>query len=231
MAQNVCDLGSTVGGQGPRRENIRFAVLKVLQDTADIVLEPLRQRRNILVREHVDEISRLRRIAPNNFNSWFVFENARNFVAGEENRHTPIVPCHPFHQFALSMRIRPIYFIQNNAGVPAVSPHQACDTHGMLGRLNQLFDIGVTSHRLARIDFQRLKLAGPGSSEGQGCFANPRRPVEKQNIVVRRRPKIVLQTLLNFNMSSYRIQELRPPDFAPHTLSSYPCRKCLLPTK
>ena len=91
------DLGTAVGGQCPSGQNIGFAVLKELEHSTNVVLELLGKNRDILARKHIHEVRGFGRVAPNDFNLRFVFENARNLVAGEENRRTPIVPCHPFH--------------------------------------------------------------------------------------------------------------------------------------
>ena len=75
------------------------------------MLESFGQSRNVLVREHIDKVCGFRRIAPQDLDLRFVFENAGNFVAGEEYRYPPVVTCHPFHELALGVGIRSINFV------------------------------------------------------------------------------------------------------------------------
>jgi hypothetical protein len=106
--------------------------LKILQHSTNIVFESLGESGDILVGEQVREIDWFGRITSKDFNLRFLFENTRNFVAGEENGRTPIVPCHPFHEFPLSVWIRPVYLVQNDTGVSSVSAKKTRNTHRML---------------------------------------------------------------------------------------------------
>jgi hypothetical protein len=93
------------------REHIRLAVLKGLKDASDVMLVSLGQFGNVVLGEQTLEVGWLGRIAPQEFKHGAGLEDARDLIAGENHRDSPLRGLNPLGQLALSMRVGSVHFV------------------------------------------------------------------------------------------------------------------------
>jgi hypothetical protein len=85
--------------------------LKGLKDASDVVLVSLGQFGNVVLGEQTLEVGWLGRIAPQEFKHGAGLEDARDLIAGENHRDSPLRGLNPLGQLALSMRVGSVHFV------------------------------------------------------------------------------------------------------------------------
>jgi hypothetical protein len=106
--------------------------LQILQDATNIVLEPLGQFGDVLVRKQRHKIPGLGRITPQDFDGLLSLEDAGYLVARQEHRNPTTVSRHPFNQLLLCMGVRPIHFIEKQAERLGIVAHQGRNATSVL---------------------------------------------------------------------------------------------------
>ena len=171
---------------------------------------------HILRRKQRLQIDRLWRVTPQQLNAWFLLECTRDFIARENDWNSSVRSNHPVCQFSLGMRVRSINFIQHQTQGHRIVAQQGCNTSRVLTRLNEMVNIGKTSHGLTGIDFQCFKPTGSGCRESQRCFSDPRRTIQDTDRGIRLVREILLQPRFYLSVSDNSIEINRTTSFTPH---------------
>ncbi len=214
------DFGRRIRRMGNHRKAVGLPVLQVLKNATNVVLETLGQSRDILPREERHQVHRFGRITAKQFDGLFSLEDARDFVAREQNWHPPSRRCKPLDEFPLRMGVGSVHFIQNKTHRHLVTSKEGRNTACVLARLGQGLDVRKAAQLARCVQFEQVKPTGLGGCENQCGLPDSGWAMKKQALGVRRRLEIGLETGLDLCMSGDVLKDLRAPGFAPHTLSS-----------